>query len=617
MPRARLSRRLQQAYATNVRIGQHLDEELSSLLLDNECATGPKCDMVDMEHMGQLEEHAEESQSVGRVLGTQDSTPLEFWVAVEQGQYLQLDDVVAVRRILPTGEVVDVFGVVNQVRARHEGARFESDVFLISSGLLPAETSESAQVLVTRCSPETFVPPLPGEPVVKPKGERRDAALYFDDMRGRVPIGLTREGEPLFASLEFIDGSKGAHVNISGISGVATKTSYALFLLYSLFNSGVLAKDAINSKALVFNVKGEDLLFLDQANTMLTDDDRRKYERLNLPATAFASVSFWAPPRAGDANAVPDVVSRSDGAVRPFFWTLYEFCHEGLLPFLFADADDERQQYTIVAQNVMAQLRRAEKLGDCGSVRLAGEEARTFDELVSIVCDRLEDDATRADWAGRSISLGTVNAFVRRFQASVVPVGHLVRGDIAAPSKSLESQITVVDIHNLKDRAQRFVVGVLLRKTMEEKEKSGAARPLWFVVLDELNKYAPREGGSPIKEVLVDIAERGRSLGVILVGAQQTASEVERRVSGMAALRVVGRLDSAESGRSEYGYLRGALAARSMILKPGTMIVSQPLIPVPLVVEFPYPAWATRRSEAGAIHAPSATDVDPFARFEQ
>ena len=55
-------------------------------------------------------------------------------------------------------------------------------------------------------------------------------------------------------------------------------------------------------------------------------------------------------------------------------------------------------------------------------------------------------------------------------------------------------------------------------------------KPLLFVVLDELNKYAPREGESPIKEILLDVAERGRSLGIILIGAQQTASEVERRI---------------------------------------------------------------------------------------
>lgn len=76
---------------------------------------------------------------VGRVIGTEDSTPLEFWVAVGPGAYLQLDDVVALERTLPNGEVVRMYGMVSQVRARHEGARFDSDVFLVADGILPAE----------------------------------------------------------------------------------------------------------------------------------------------------------------------------------------------------------------------------------------------------------------------------------------------------------------------------------------------------------------------------------------------------------------------------------------------------------------------------------------------
>jgi DNA helicase HerA-like ATPase len=159
--------------------------------------------------------------------------------------------------------------------------------------------------------------------------------------------------------------------------------------------------------------------------------------------------------------------------------------------------------------------------------------------------------------------------------------------------------VTVVDLHNLPDRAQRFVVGVTLREEFERKEKAGSARPLLFVVLDELNKYAPREGDSPIKEILLDIAERGRSLGVVLIGAQQTASEVERRIVANSAVRVVGRLDPAEAGRPEYGFLPPAQRARAVIAKPGTMFVGQPELPVPLVVEFPFPAWATRPAEAG------------------
>jgi DNA helicase HerA-like ATPase len=117
--------------------------------------------------------------------------------------------------------------------------------------------------------------------------------------------------------------------------------------------------------------------------------------------------------------------------------------------------------------------------------------------------------------------------------------------------------------------------------------------------------------------VLLDIAERGRSLGVILIGAQQTASEVERRIVTNSAIRVVGRLDPAEASRPEYGFLPPAMRQRALLARPGTMFVNQPDIPVPLCVEFPFPAWATRHSEAGP--PPSATmrsivqSADPFA----
>ena len=73
-------------------------------------------------------------EGVGRVLGTADATPLTFWTAVAPGSYLQLDDVVVTRRELPDREPVTIAGVVTQVRARHEGAQFDSDVFAIADG---------------------------------------------------------------------------------------------------------------------------------------------------------------------------------------------------------------------------------------------------------------------------------------------------------------------------------------------------------------------------------------------------------------------------------------------------------------------------------------------------
>jgi DNA helicase HerA-like ATPase len=553
-----------------------------------------------------------EGTPVGRVIGTEDATPLEFWVGVGQGAFLQLDDVVALQRVLPDGEIVKVYGVVSQVRARHDGVRFDSDVFLVADGVLPAEVSEAAQVQSTRFEPEILVPPRPGDEVMRATGAERDHALGFDEVARKLPAGLSRDGEPVFIDLDFVDGSKGAHVNISGVSGVATKTSYATFLLYGLFHSGVLGKEAVNTKALVFNVKGEDLLFLDHPNAALAPDQADRYGALGLPSTAFASVGVWAPPRRDDVGvAAPDVASRSLG-VRSFFWTICDFCDQGLLPFLFADAEDDRQQYTMVVHNVTAELQRAARDNGNpadGTVTFDGKVVRHFDELVDVITARvLTDDGDLGPWAGRAITGGTVNAFLRRLHGATRHVKHLIRADVARPdqhSVAFDNQVTVVDIHNLNDRAQRFVVGVLLRRAFEAKERAGTARPLQLIVLDELNKYAPREGSSPIKEILLDVAERGRSLGIVLIGCQQTASEVERRIVANSSIRVVGRLDAAEAGRGDYGFLPATQRQRATIVKPGTMIVSQPTLPVPIVLEFPFPAWATRSSEAGANPAVS------------
>src|SRR5882757_2085735 len=251
---------------------------------------------------------------VGRVLGTADATPLQFWVAVTPGSYLQLDDVVITHRDVPGRQPVAISGVVTQVRARHEGAEFESDVFAIAEGTLPAHVQEAAEVTTTRVEPEVYVPPTPGAVVHRAAGDERNAALYFDRMDKRIPIGTGRDGEPLYLNAEFLDGSRGAHVSISGISGVATKTSFATFLLYSVFRSGVLGAEATNTKALIFNVKGEDLLFLDYPNVRLDAPTTAAYAKLGLAAGLFPDVAWYAPPPQGAPSGAPYLSSRPSGA---------------------------------------------------------------------------------------------------------------------------------------------------------------------------------------------------------------------------------------------------------------------------------------------------------------
>ncbi|MDQ4149043.1 MAG: ATP-binding protein [Actinomycetota bacterium] len=545
-------------------------------------------------------------EKVGRVLGVDPATSSEFRVVIDSDNYLQLDDLVEVRTQVPKAGEVHLYGLVTEVSARYEGARFESDMFLIAEeGSLPAELARSASVQTVRVDPEVWVAPDPGEPVYRVAGRARDKALYADEMQRRLPVGFARDGEPIWVDLDFFDGRKGGHISISGVSGVATKTSFALAFMRSLAaHPEIMGAAAGNLRVLVFNVKQEDLLWLDKPNRNLDEQAQADWSRLGIPAEPFPSVSFWAPPGPG-GERVPDTDSRTAG-ISVFSWTPREFVERGLLRFLFAESGDFRNQLTFVEERVRAQLiRHAEPVdGEPGAVRIEGVVVRSLGDLIRVIEEHLEPEGLEPDvaWTGR-VTGGTASAFMRRLRAAEHRIGKLVRADGAPVNRSAET-VTVVDLHKLHDFAQRFVVGALLDEVFAEKEKTGQRLPLQVVVLDELNKYAPREGSSPIKDTLIDIAQRGRSLGIILIGAQQNASRVAPEVVENASIRVAGRLDAAEAGRAEFGWMLPSTRARAQLFKPGTMVLFQPGIPAPVVFTFPFPPWATRPEEA--------VEPDPF-----
>ncbi|OFW67362.1 MAG: hypothetical protein A2Z12_06575 [Actinobacteria bacterium RBG_16_68_21] len=556
--------------------------------------------------------------SVGRVLGSQHTNTREFRVVIGDEQYLQLDDLVVVRTAVPGAGEVATYGIVTEAEAVYEGASFESDTFRIADeGTMPGGKVRSAQVAVTRVDPELWVSPDPGGLVSRATGEARDKALYIDEMGRPLPVGLGRDGLPVYVDLDFFDGRKGGHMSISGISGVATKTSFALFFLRMLTGRrDIVGEAGKNLRVLVFNVKGEDLLWLDKPNRDFSPAAAEAWAVLGVEPEAFPSVSLWAPPRPRSGDVlVPDIAGRQD--VEVFAWTPREFVDEGLLRFLFTDASDARNQISFVAERVESQLRRfaVDVAGVPGAIVLRdpgeghgpgalvkpnpGERVITdlngFAAALEEFLDPVDGEPDPR-WTGR-VQGGTVSAFMRRLHAAVVRVGYLIQPGESRRIDRARAQITVVGIQSLHELGQRFVVGALLAEAFAEKEGSGQRFPLSVVVLDELNKYAPRDGQSPIKDMLIDIAQRGRSLGVLLVGAQQTASRVAPEVLENAALRVTGRLDAAEAERSEYGWMLPSTRARARLLKPGTMVISQPSIPVPLVVDFPFPPWATRKEE--------------------
>jgi len=580
------------------------------------------------------EDQLAEARHLGLVDGAVDATTRRFSLLLDEQAVVQLDDLVAVTQELPDGRVLTHYGIVVEGFGRIEGASLATDTRRIAGDrTMPGEEIRRVEVQVLRTVPELWLPPRPGSVAVAAHGVHREQALFLDQMERRLAVGLDQAGLPVYADFSFLNGDKGGHLSISGISGVATKTSYALFLLYMLFETAegrrLLGASSPQTRALVFNVKGEDLLHLDRPNARFAGrpEARDQWRALGVHDPGrFERVRIYVPrsPASRPGVVVPDTKTRPAREVLTFGWSPMEFIRQGLLRFCFTDASDARNQISFVEQRVRVQLARWAYPMDAepGSVVLApppagtsfnldrvlherrpakrqgeGRPFRDFSDLVDFLTAQLvPEDGGPPDpgWTG-GVAQATTLAFIRRLAAQVQRIGHLVSSETR--DVRLEEPLTVVDIHPLHDDAQRFVVGALLDRLFEDKQGQGR-EPLRFVVLDELNKYAPREGTSPIKDLLVDIAARGRSLGVLLIGAQQSAGDVEPAVVRNASVKVVGRLDAGES--QEYRFLSPELRERAARFLPGTMVLDQPLIPAPIPIRFPFPAFATNVAEATA-----------------
>ena len=171
------------------------------------------------------------------------------------------------RTQVPKAGEVRTYGVVTEAEAVYEGAAFESDTHRVAElGIMPAAKVRSAQGRRHPRGSRGVGLPGPRRGRRARHGRRAPQGALRRRDGPAAPVGLGRDGEPVHVDLDFFDGRKGGHMSVSGISGVATKTSFALFFLRMLTareHAGIVGEGAANLRVLVFNVKGEDLLWLD------------------------------------------------------------------------------------------------------------------------------------------------------------------------------------------------------------------------------------------------------------------------------------------------------------------------------------------------------------------
>ncbi|MGC8678171.1 MAG: ATP-binding protein [Hydrogenobaculum sp.] len=541
------------------------------------------------------------NKPVGIVVKT--VSPLSLDVLLDENSFVQLDDVLVCKSVVKrNNENIEVkfYGVVVELTKYLEGVDMLYQEVKAKEGILPVNPIYLAKINVNRIEPQYYIPPKPGDEVFKAFDEDRDKGLFFDAMETKIPAGLSQDGLPVYINYNFINGKDGAHISISGMSGVATKTSYSLFLINS-----IIQRSQDMPKFVIFNVKGKDLLFLDKENVRFKEEDREKFEMMGLEPKPFKDVAFYCPPEKPDSQN-PMGAARYD--VDKYGFSMKDFASERLLKYMFVENEQEISNLNFIIDRIASKLYELSKTSDTLIDDKAGREIKDLDDLYELlqeVYDEKDNDKERYySWFGRNTSSQSIEAFLRRFAFGKKYIRNLIKNEKSTHIKNITKEfaenmhtLNVVDISDLHSVGKMFVVGVILDKIFKQREESGVSDPKIFVLLDELNKYAPKEGWSPIKDTLLDIAERGRSLGVILIGAQQTASEVEKRIVANSAIKVVGRLDTTELSGEQYGFLSKSLKQRVSMLKKGSMVLYQPDIPTPTVVSVPMPPWATRKEE--------------------
>jgi hypothetical protein len=169
--------------------------------------------------------------------------------------------------------------------------------------------------------------------------------------------------------------------------------------------------------------------------------------------------------------------------------------------------------------------------------------------------------------------------------------------------------VYVIDVASLEEDAQDLIFARVVTRLREHLEKRDLGVNHVIVFVDELNKYAPNDGQDTyVRKMLLDLAERGRYLGLVLFGAQQFRSQVHRRVVGNSGTALFGRMDADELATPGYAVLSQAVKTKLATLEKGQLMVRHPHFTQPIFVRFPRPA--IMRGRDGIEKYPQAVDID-------
>ena len=565
-----------------------------------------------------------QTAQLGRVVATErrPNTPHEFhfWTSLDSpvgiGTIVRVDGATPVNGAVPHiyGIVVEGFSYTDLQSPLHDVLGHDGEPGAASHVATQRAEIRLYTAAVLRQVPEEPLQPVPMGAVYLADDADVAIALRMDGYlkegsRTGIPVGVYRAGgtdAPIYLDADFLLGPEAAHLNISGVSGLATKTSAIEWILSSIFAHFPERKGSV--AAVCFNVKGPDLCFLDQPGE-IDAADRALYEKCGVEPGPFERVRYFAPYKS-DGFSLNTLRSNDEllHNVSPLTWGLREVLQYAEVLLNKDDVDAKADALIDFIRERIVDREFSDPL--LGNKRYL---VRSFADLEQWFRDLISAMENKSNEGWRTHHIATIRKVRNRLSNISTRCAGLVtdEGTVSdLPFGSFEDRtVYVIDVASLEEDAQDLIFARVVTRLREHLEKRDLGVNHVVVFVDELNKYAPSDGQDTyVRKMLLDVAERGRYLGLVLFSAQQFRSQVHRRVVGNSGTALYGRMDGDELATPGYAVLSPAVKTKLATLEKGQLMVRHPHFTQPIFVRFPRPA--VMRGRDGAERWPQATDVE-------
>ena len=546
---------------------------------------------------------------IGKIIATekQPSTIEDFTFWTKSDLKLKPFDVVVVEHIQNS----KTFGVVEEISHMTDSPSALAGFISSDFGDVDAKSyTERIGMNYVKCkvvgnTEGIYIPVQEGKKVYLATENEIKMALGLDQVKNPIPAGYIKmyEGDneqilPVHFNSHFLIGPEGAHLNISGISGLASKTSYAMFLMKSI-QDVAMREDNESVAFIMMNVKGTDLLKIDELNERKNELKliRPIYKKLGLQMSAFNQVSYYYPYSKDFTSYTYEKSSTIKDRLESKKAFQYKYLFETdedkeCLDLLFANVDDPNDTIESIINFIIS-----------NGGKFNGVEC--WEDFKSALYEQTQ---SKNNGAGKEISVLSWRKFYRLFNKSFQKCRQMFTEKLGTDGKSVrlrdkisnikKNDVMVIDIAKLDEESQGFVFGDVMRAVYNLKLGS-SERPddeipdRVIIFIDELNKYASNDvpKSSPILRQLLDITERGRSLGIVLFGAEQFVSDIHKRVKGNCATQAFGRTNAIEITKEDFRFVPSVYKTMLTRLKQGEYIIQNPVFRSMLNVNFPLPIY--------------------------